>query len=68
MLKVFGDKMLAVPNSLQKANGWSCSFQQLAPRRLGCNCLYTINIDQGFPNYGRMPNTAREAILPMKKN
>jgi len=33
------EKMLAVPNRLQKANGWSCSSQLWHPHLLGCNCL-----------------------------
>jgi len=31
--------MLAVPNGLQKVNGWSCSSRLWHPRRLGCDCL-----------------------------
>ena len=31
--------MLAVPNRMHKANGWSSSSKQWHPRRLGCDCL-----------------------------
>jgi len=31
--------MLAVPNRLQKINGWSCSSQLWHLRRLSCDCL-----------------------------
>jgi len=33
--------MLAIPNRLQKANGWSCSSKQLHSRRIDCDCLST---------------------------
>jgi len=38
MLKTF-EKMLAVPNSLQKVNGWSCSSRLWHPRQFSCDCL-----------------------------
>jgi len=33
------EKMLAVPNRLQKVSGCSCSSQTWHPPRLGCDCL-----------------------------
>jgi len=33
------EKMLAVPNRLQKVNGWSCSSKMCHPPRLGCDYL-----------------------------
>jgi len=47
MLKTV-EKMLAVPNRLQKVNGWSCSSWLWHPRRLGCDCL---------------PNSCRPVVL-----
>jgi len=38
MLKTV-EKMLAVPNRLQKVNGWSWGSRLWHPRRLGCDCL-----------------------------
>jgi len=38
MLKTV-EKMLAVPNRLQKANGWSYSSRLWNPRQLGCDYL-----------------------------
>jgi len=38
MLKVI-EKLLAVPNRLQKVNSWSCSSRLWHPHQLGCGCL-----------------------------
>jgi len=38
MLKTV-EKMLAVPNRLQKVNGCSCSSRPWHLRRFGCDCL-----------------------------
>jgi len=33
------EKIQAVTNRLQKANGWSCSLRQWHPRWFACDCL-----------------------------
>jgi len=39
MLKTV-EKMLAVPNRLQKVYGWFCSSRLWHSCRLGCDCLF----------------------------
>ena len=43
----------AVPIHPQKANGSSCSSQQIHPCRRVCGCLYPIHIDLGSPDFLR---------------
>jgi len=45
------EKMLAVPNLLQKENSWSCSSRLWHPPRLGCDCrsnsCWTVVLNPG---------------------
>jgi len=65
MLKTV-EKMLAVPNRLQKVNGWSCSSRLWHPCRLGCDCLpnscKSVVLNLGSEGCIRLPGTLCAAL------
>jgi len=65
MLKTV-EKMLAVPNRLQKVNGWFCSSRLWHPCRLGCDCLSNscrpVVLNPGSIGRIRLPGTLCVAL------
>jgi len=65
MLKTV-EKMLAVPNRMQKLNGWSCSSRLWHPCQLGCDCLSTscrpVVLNPSSEGRIRLPGTLSAAL------